>query len=466
MDNETCYSVGTEGLFTHASFWTLWLSAIPLVLIFILTITANGAVIIMFAVRVKLRKCRNTYIMSLAVANFLIGLTLPISILELLGEKWMFNEQACTFFLTVRYSLYYVTILSIILITADRWWSVNFPFSYRIRRSKKMALSLAGVIWLLSFVIHIPSIVGWNLLHVTTIKHHQYCRVPYEYNPGFTLSASVIEFFIPLILLISLNMGIYIKLARRRNSKKIRRSLSSSEGHVVYGRKTSSDSDNNNFSDDKSEIISSANMRRESRRNTLSMLALKRLSGDKNGLSLMTARMFAAQRSSSVHRLSYEYSQLMASVQRKYFNQRATIRASVSKAKKHDDIVRDFLLRQDNKALLSLALLVITFVICWSPSILCDILYAFCPSKVPMWLIQMSYWVLALSSSLNPFLYGIGSNDFRRTAKLWFCDEKKSIRMLENMLFNQYMHPCDLITIKGDILENRRTCSNNNVSFV
>ncbi|XP_045194418.2 muscarinic acetylcholine receptor M5-like [Mercenaria mercenaria] len=467
MDNETCYTSRTdEGLFTNADFWTLWLSAIPFVIIFVLTVTANGAVIIMFAIKVKLRKCRNTYIMSLAVANFLIGITLPISILETLGEKWIFTEQVCTYFLTIRYSLYYVTILSIILITADRWWSVNFPFSYRIRRSKKMALSLAGVIWILSFVIHIPSIVGWNLLHVHTVKLHNYCRVPYEYNPGFTFSASVIEFFIPLILLISLNMGIYIKLAKRRNSKKIRRSLSTSEGHAIYGRKTSSDSDNNNMSDDKSDVFSSINVRREPRRNSSAVSAMVRLGGDKYGLSLVTARMFAAQRNSTVSRLSCEYAQLMASIQRKYSCSRPVSRTSVSKTKHHDDMVRDFLLRQDNKALLSLALLVITFVICWTPSILCDILYAFCPSKVPMWLIQMSYWILALSSSLNPFLYGIGSNDFRRLARYWFCDEKKQTRILENMLYNQFIQPCDLITKKGEIFENRRTISNNNVSYV
>lgn len=467
MDNETCYKSRTdEGLFTNANFWTLWLSAIPFVVIFVLTVTANGAVIIMFAIKVKLRKCRNTYIMSLAVANFLIGLTMPISILETLGEKWIFSENVCTYFLTIRYSLYYVTILSIILITADRWWSVNFPFSYRIRRSKKMALSLAAVIWILSFIIHIPSIVGWNLLHVHTVKLHSYCRVPYEYNPGFTFSASVIEFFIPLILLISLNMGIYIKLSKRRNSKKIRRSLSTSEGHAIYGRKTSSDSDNNNMSDEKSEVLSSLNLRREPRRFQSSLSSMVRINGDKNNVSLLTARMFASQRNSTVRRLSCEYANIMASIQRRYSSSRPVSRTSVSKTKHHDDMVRDFLLRQDNKALLSLALLVVTFVICWTPSILCDILYAFCPSKVPMWLITMSYWVLALSSLLNPFLYGIGSNDFRRLAKLLLCEDKKKNRILENLLYNQFIQPCDLITMKGEIYENRRTNSINTASYV
>lgn len=464
MDNETCYKSSSEGLFTNADFWTLWLSAIPFVIIFVLTVAANGAVIIMFAIKVKLRKCRNTYIMSLAVANFLIGLTMPISILETLGEKWLFSVEVCIYFLTLRYSLYYVTILSIILITADRWWSVNFPFSYRIRRSKKMALSLAGVIWFLSFIIHIPSIVGWNLLHGTTVKLHTYCRVPYEYNPGFTLSASVIEFFIPLVLLISLNMGIYIKLARRRNSKKIRRSLSTSEGNCVYGRKPSFDSDNNNFSDEKSDINSSINVRNECRRNNLTISDFMRLNGDKHGVSLVTARMLAGQRKSTTRRLSYEYAQFMVTVQRRCSTLK-TPRASALKTKKPDQMVRDFLLRQDNKALLSLALFVITFVVCWTPSILCDLLYSFCPSKMPMWVIQLSYWVLALSSSLNPFLYGIGSNDIRRMARFWFCKKRQNGRILENMLYQQYIQPCDLITMKGEHSE-KRSNTNNTASCV
>lgn len=474
MDNQSCHTLSQQGIFTEAGFWTLWLSAIPLVVIFVMTLTANGAVIIMLAVKVKLRRCRNTYIMSLAVANFLIGLTLPVSVIETVGEEWIFSDEACTYFLTIRFSLYYVTVLSIILITADRWWSVNFPFSYRIRRSKKMALSLVATVWILSFVVHIPSIIGWNLLHVTTVKPHRYCRVPYEYHAEFTMSASVIEFFIPLILLISLNMGIYIKLARRRNSKKLRRSMSSSESRAVYGRKTSSDSSNNNGSDEKCDIIASLPLRGDCRRKNLTMCTLLRLSKERPDMPLATSRFLSAHNSSntSIRRLSFEYANMLAPFQRRLSEMRAASRASISsqkkKFRKNDDMVRDFLLRQDNKALLSLALLVITFVVCWTPSILCDILYSFCPSAIPLWLLQVAYWILALSSSLNPFLYGIGSNDFRRMAKSWLCERPKQTRILESMLYNHFVPQCELISLKdSDLMEQRRHSSvNNNASYV
>lgn len=475
MENSTCNTRSADDtLLQNANFLVLWMCAIPLVVICVLTIIANGAIVFMFATREKVRKCRNTYILSLAMANFLIGLTLPFSIYETLGEEWVMGDGFCMYFLTIRYSLFYVTILSIILITVDRWWSINFPFSYRIRRSRKKAFILAAVIWIISFVIHIPSIVGWNLLHESPTKHHKYCRVPYEYNAGFTISASLIEFFIPLTLLLSLNMGIYIKLAKRRNSKKIRRSMSTSEGHVDFRRKTSSDSENNNSSDEKLDIVTSLTPIKSLGRNSTSSVvtALHRMSSDRrnsNGVTLppIAQRVLYAKRNSSGRKLSAEYVSLVAAIQRNYSISKTRTSISSKSTKRHDAMVRDFLLRQDNKALFSLALLVMTFVFCWTPAVLCDILYSLCPGNVPMWVVQLCNWILVLSSCLNPFLYGIGNTDFRRVAKSWFCADQSNIRALENLLYSQLLQPCDSVALKDvEVIENRRSSCGGQMSHV
>lgn len=473
-DSGCITSPTTDSLFHNANFLVLWVCAIPLVIICLLTLVANGAIICMFATRAKVRKCRNTYILSLAVANFLLGLTLPFSIVETLGEEWIFGADLCIAFLTVRYSLFYVTILSIILITVDRWWSINFPFSYRIRRSRKKAFILAALIWIISFVIHIPSIVGWNILHTGHKGTHKFCRVPYENNAGFTISASLIEFFIPLTLLLSLNTGIYIKLAKRRNSKKIRRSLSTSDGHVEYRRKTSSDSENNNSSDEKADIVTSLTPLKSLGRNSTSSIvtAINRMSVDRRSsgcvLPPINQRVLYSKRYSGVRRLSNEYASLVAAIQRTHSISKTTRTSITSKTtKQHDAMVRDFLLRQDNKALFSLALLVLTFVFCWTPAVLCDILYSLCPGDVPMWVVQLCNWVLTLSSCLNPFLYGIGNTDFRRVAKSWFCAEPSNSRVLENLLYSQLIQPCDIVALKDvDVIENRRISGSGQMSYV
>ena len=446
MENVSCYSgAEEEGLFTNTGFISLWLSAVPLVTMCFISVTANGAIIVMFISKARLRKCRNTYILNLAIADLFIGFTLPLSIFETLGEEWMLSNEACTFFLTVRYSLYYVTILSIILITVDRWWSVNFPFSYRIRRSKKMAFIFAAFVWVLSFAIHIPTIGAWNILHLPTAKKHKYCRVPYEYNSGFTISASIIEFFIPLLILLSLNAGLYIKLARRRNNKTLRRSLSTSDGKSVYRRKSSSDSDNTNNSEDLNDLLMSLPARLPSSFVT----QFRRSSG---GHQQIITKLYNSSRRGTGRFLSAEYSSLLAVLPRRVSNnnQRKASRASISsRGKSNDDVVRDFLIRQDNKALLSLGLLVLMFVICWTPTTLCDILYSLCPGKIPLWMIQLSYWILALNSAVNPFLYGIGNSDFRRVAKSWlFCSQQSQCRLLETILFNQLAQPTDLMALK------------------
>lgn len=458
MENKTCYNVDDQRVLQDVTFLQLWLLTVPLIAICVITILANGAIILMFALRKKIRKCRNTYIFSLALANFMIGLTMPISIMETLSDQWPFGYQFCVYFLTLRYSLLYVTILSIILITVDRWWSINFPFSYRIKRSKRITFTLVAIIWIISFMVHLPSILGWNYIQVSSEPMHSYCRVPYEYNSGFVISASLIEFFIPLTLLLSLNMGIYIKLARRRNSKKIRRSLSSSDGR---GRKTSSDSDNNNESDERADLIASLMQQRAfGHRNTFSIVtALRRLSAEGRQNNTHVARTVPpviSNRYRQASTMSIDLSSVGSSTQKKQSTCR-TVRAKANNSNRHDAVVRDFLLRQDNKALFSLALLVITFVVCWTPAIICDIFYALCPSSVPMWLLTLSYWILSASAALNPFLYGIGSNDFRRVTKEWLFGNKKDTRAFEQIMQSQLFQPCDIIAMKNSIvLENRK----------
>ncbi|XP_052818111.1 alpha-2B adrenergic receptor-like [Mya arenaria] len=461
MENQTCYVLNDEKLLHDAGFLYMWLLAIPLVILCLTTIVANGVIILMFAIRRKIRRCRNTYIFSLAVANFLIGLTMPLSIAETLGEGWIFGRKFCLYFLTVRYSLFYVTILSIILISVDRWWSINFPFSYRIKRSKRITFTLVAIVWMISLMVHLPSILGWNYIYVMPESLHGYCRLPYQYNSGFVISASLIEFFIPLILLLSLNMGIYIKLAKRRNSKKIRRSLSSSDGRC---RKTSSDSENNNDSEERADIVTALmTMRGTGRRTTLSNInTLRRFSDDirkSNAVSSKHNSYYChySKKKTSTH--SVDISSANTSTHRKQSLGKG-VRYNNRKANRHDAVVRDFLLRQDNKALFSLALLVITFVVCWTPAIICDILFSLCPGNIPMWLLMLSSWILSSSAALNPFLYGIGSHDFRRVAKDWLCNKSVETRVLEQMMYSQLFQPCDIVAMKNTIVyENRRVSS-------
>ena len=77
-------------------------------------------------------------------------------------SRWALQGTACHLYQTVRCSLLYVSLLSILLISVDRWWSIHYPFTYRVRQSKKLAAVAVAAVWLASFAVHVPPILLWD----------------------------------------------------------------------------------------------------------------------------------------------------------------------------------------------------------------------------------------------------------------------------------------------------------------
>jgi len=144
----------------HASnYFVTWAATVPMVTVSLVTLAANGTVLVMFALRPSLRRSKNAYIASLALADFLIGCYMPLVALEEVGLVRVGPGPLCRTYLTLRYSLLYVSLLSVLFITLDRWWSVRWPFSYRARHTRRLAAYVKSF-----FVKAIPvvSVQSWD----------------------------------------------------------------------------------------------------------------------------------------------------------------------------------------------------------------------------------------------------------------------------------------------------------------
>ncbi|XP_076470859.1 histamine H3 receptor-like [Babylonia areolata] len=155
-------SSGLEGLDTLPRFLAVWGVLVVLVTLALLTLVSNGAMLTMFLVRRSVRRCKNIYVASLAAADLGIGLTLPLATLEQVERRWALQGVGCHLYQTVRCSLLYVSLLSILLISLDRWWSIHYPFTYRVRQSKKLAAVAVGLVWTASFALHVPPVLLWD----------------------------------------------------------------------------------------------------------------------------------------------------------------------------------------------------------------------------------------------------------------------------------------------------------------
>ncbi|XP_050396827.1 muscarinic acetylcholine receptor M5-like [Patella vulgata] len=445
------------------SFYLTWAQTIPLVLLTSVTLVANGAVLLMFVVTKSLRRCRNIYIASLALADFLIGCTMPVSMLENVKPPWAPQGAWCQLHLIARHSLLYVSLLSILLISVDRWWSINYPFSYRVRQSRRLAVCAVTVSWVLSFALHIPPMVIWNDVQKESNRNNSSslgmkpCDAPYRKNFLYLLVTSVVEYLCPLIALWILNCSIYFRISRRK-SIKIRRSMSVTDTLYLGYRKSSSESEGNNYgSDENSDLCPQLS---NGRRTSYVYKSSRRhsLTNCMNGKNIL---MQYPRTTPSSRRVSFDIS--MSGIpynNKRPISRKCSLSSIIGKnsvvRKQSDDLVRDLLVKQDKKAACSLGMMVIVFTVCWTPHMVAEVINSRCIQCLPETFITITFWILVANSAINPFLYGLLNAEFRKVLKQWlYCNSTRKFRIKEAVMYWNIM-PMNTDMIR----ENDITCVN------
>ncbi|XP_054167306.1 octopamine receptor Oamb-like [Oppia nitens] len=142
---------------------TVIVSVVILGLINVIVIAGNILVIVSVFVSAKLRTVTNFFIVSLAVADLLVGIAvIPYSLsLEIL-DVWIFGELWCQGWLVTDVWLCTASILNLCAISIDRYLAVTRPVRYRSMMTSKRAKIVIACVWVVSFIICFPPLVGWN----------------------------------------------------------------------------------------------------------------------------------------------------------------------------------------------------------------------------------------------------------------------------------------------------------------
>lgn len=134
-----------------------------LLFIILLVISGNSLVIAAVFCSNKLRSVTNYLIVNLAIADLLVGLTvLPFSAIWEVFKIWIFGDVWCRMWLAVDVWMCTASILNLCAISLDRYVAVTRPVAYPSIMSTKRAKSLIAGVWVLSFVICFPPLVGWK----------------------------------------------------------------------------------------------------------------------------------------------------------------------------------------------------------------------------------------------------------------------------------------------------------------
>ncbi|XP_067243682.1 histamine H1 receptor [Chanodichthys erythropterus] len=178
----------------------------------LMTVIMN--LLVLFAVRKErtLHTVGNLYIVSLSVADLIVGATvMPLNLVYLLEDEWKLGHVICQFWLVMDYVASTASIFSLFILCLDRYRSVRHPLQYLKYRTRGRATLLICSAWLLSMTWIIP-ILGWRIFARVDRKPEleNLCDTDFRFVTWFKVLTAILNFYIPSFLMLLFYSQIFI----------------------------------------------------------------------------------------------------------------------------------------------------------------------------------------------------------------------------------------------------------------
>ena len=207
----------------HIIITTILVSVIMFVIVF-----GNLLVIIAIFTDKTLKTVQNWFIACLAVADALLGLVvMPFSLANEMMGYWYFGALWCDLWKVIDVLLCTASILSICLISLDRYWSITRAVTYSRQRTPRRAAMMIAAVWFLSAVICVPPLIGWK--NPLPVSEYPLCILSDDI--GYVFYSTMGSFYIPCVIMVFVYLKIYIaaKNLARKNIRKKENSLKSGQ---------------------------------------------------------------------------------------------------------------------------------------------------------------------------------------------------------------------------------------------
>lgn len=207
--NDTIPSCANVTMDSHAVGLGIALSVFILV-----AIVGNLLVILSVVCNKHLQTVTNFFIVNLAMADLLLSIVvLPFSAsLEVLG-CWVFGRVFCNIWAAVDVLCCTASILSLCIISVDRYIGVKHCLKYPCIMTEGKAVVILVLVWVSSTVISVGPLLGWKEPPPTD---DSICRITEE--PGYALFSSLFSFYLPLMVILVMYFRVYVVARRTTNS--------------------------------------------------------------------------------------------------------------------------------------------------------------------------------------------------------------------------------------------------------
>ncbi|XP_069733499.1 alpha-2B adrenergic receptor [Phaenicophaeus curvirostris] len=348
------------------------------------TITGNALVIMAVLSSRSLQAPQNLFLVSLAAADILVAtLIIPFSLANELLGYWYFEKTWCEIYLALDVLFCTSSIVHLCAISLDRYWSISRAIEYSAKRTPRRIKCSIFIVWTIAAAISLPPLV-YKGEKTTTAEERPQCKLNEE--AWYVLSSSIGSFFAPCLIMILVYLRIYLIAKRRHRSHPSTTKPQGSTPPNTTPTAASRDPPGTSLPADRTSLLSPEEP-------PVSPSAGAAPSPQPSGcprdtVAIGTGRVVLAHRPPALNPWRRK--------------------TQVNREKRFTFI---------------LAVVIGAFVLCWFPFFFLYSLGAVCPQrcKVPDSVFQFFFWIGYCNSSLNPVIYTIFNQDFRKAFRRLLC---------------------------------------------
>lgn len=198
------------------SLWQVILIVVFTGLLSFITIIGNILVMVSFKVNRQLKTVNNYFLLSLAVADLVIGvISMNLYTAYIVMGQWAMGNWACDLWLAIDYVASNASVMNLLVISFDRYFSITRPLTYRAKRTTRRAGVMIGLAWFVSLILWAPAILFWQYFVGERTVPLDKCYIQFLSEPIITFCTAMAAFYLPVTIMSVLYWRIYRETENR-----------------------------------------------------------------------------------------------------------------------------------------------------------------------------------------------------------------------------------------------------------
>ncbi|XP_060884597.1 muscarinic acetylcholine receptor M1 [Labrus mixtus] len=182
----------------------------------LMTVVGNILVLVSFKINKALKTVNNYYLLSLAFADLTIGtLSMNLYTTYIIMNQWALGPVVCDLWLAIDYVASNASVMNLLVISFDRYFSVTRPLTYRAKRTTKRAMTMICLAWSTSFILWAPAILFWQYIVGERTVQPNECYIQFLSEPVITFCTAIAAFYLPVTIMATLFWKIFQETEKR-----------------------------------------------------------------------------------------------------------------------------------------------------------------------------------------------------------------------------------------------------------